>query len=191
MQEINAESQENVSESDSTHLPTSAQPQDPEIEFVKINLSEQDQSKPGQTVTQPELLKNAQEIPKEVKDQGVQDAKVSPRDLHDVPNSLNEKEYAVKMTSAEVPESCTESVSEPSVIPGAQTERHTSEIKENKKEDQEEGEKGTIQEEEREKTAKEEIQNVPLPMAMTGEVRPLSMKSPKVRHFISTQLHMI
>ena len=86
VQEIRTERQENVTEGDSTSLPTSAilaagQPQDPGREFVTISLSEQDQLKPSQTGTQPELTKTTQDRPKEVKEQVV----------HGIPKSLEQK----------------------------------------------------------------------------------------------------
>ncbi|KAA8578683.1 hypothetical protein FQN60_017503, partial [Etheostoma spectabile] len=69
-------------------------------------------------------------------------------------------------TQVEVRESFTESLSEPSVVPRDQTERHTTDAKETKKEEKEG--KRTIQEEEREKMVNVDILNAPLPMAMTS-----------------------
>ncbi|XP_035850399.1 nesprin-2-like isoform X2 [Sander lucioperca] len=88
---------------------------------------------------------------------------------------------ASEMTRVEVRESFTESLSEPSEVPLTQTERHTTDEKENKKEEKEG--KRTIQEEQREKMVKVDIQNAPLPMATTsttGEVTLQRMDSPQV-----------
>ncbi|XP_028420858.1 nesprin-2-like isoform X1 [Perca flavescens] len=85
-----------------------------------------------------------------------------------------------EMTWVEVQESFTESLSEPSVVPRAQTERLTTDAKANKKEEKEG--KRTIQKEEREMMVKLDIKNAPLPMAKTsttGEVTLQRMDSPQ------------
>lgn len=211
VQEIEAESKENLSESDSTHMPTSSQSQDRRTEFVRVSLFEQDQFKPSQTVTELEAFQTAQDSTKKVGLQVIHDAEGAPHkkwdkkeqrmessvdfetdeEINDVSTSyVQPDKTAVKMTAAKVPETCSESLSEPSEAPRAKTERDTADSKEKTQQDQEEGNQSTIQEVKKKKTVK--IQNIAFPKAITitaDEVGPQSMESSQVSHRITSSAH--
>ncbi|KAI9528709.1 hypothetical protein NQZ68_017307 [Dissostichus eleginoides] len=111
----------------------------------------------------------SKETPKGGKDCEVQEvhAEVSTK-VQDAPQSLEEKYVkTVKMTSIEVPESFTDSLSEPSLVPSALRERQATYAKDIKKEEKKEGKNRSTQEEEKEKIVNLGKRNVPLPMAKT------------------------
>ncbi|XP_010774469.1 uncharacterized protein [Notothenia coriiceps] len=105
----------------------------------------------------------SKETPKGEKDCEVQEVHA------EVSTKVQDEKYVktVKMTSKEVPESFTDSLSEPRLVPCALTERQATYAKDIEKEEKNEGKKRTTQEEEREKMVNLGKRNVPLPMAKT------------------------
>ena len=168
--------QQDAAQSDSTKpasaVSTAVQPLEEKTESVKLSFPEEDQVKPSQMYTQPEIPTTTQQSLKE----GKESKDVMTTDVQPDPST-------VKTIGFEVEVSSTESPSGLSVDPKVQTHKHTTDPTEKKEEEQEE--KRLIQKQQNETIVKAEIQNVPLPKstaATTGEVWHPGLGLPKVRH---------